>query len=269
MKKIKVKIGFVPSYRKYGPIPEWVTKMRKSALDAFEKVDALEIIVPQPSPDGVELDPMKGYTPGGCVGDLNEAEVIAEYFMREKVDAVILSAMNFGDERSSVKIAEKLGVPVLLYATKEPPALDHPSLSRVSDSYCGTLSIAAGLHRRQLPFHYGGIFFHEEDEFVDAVQLFVRAVAVIKALTNAQIGQVGVRPGTFETVGYDEIAMARKFQQNVIFTEVSDIVVTAKKLTDDDPIVRETFDSIKGEVAEVTVADDWILKAAKMEDIAF
>jgi len=265
LNKIKVKIGFVPSYRKYGPTPEWVKNMRKSAINAFGNVDALEIVVPQPSPDGAELNPFKGYTPAGCVGDLKEAEVIAEYFMREKVDAVILAAMNFGDERSSVKIAEKLGVPVLLYATKEPAAMDHPSLARVSDSYCGTLSIAAGLHRRQLAFHYAGIFFHEEDDFVDAIKLFVRAVAVIKALTNAQIGQVGVRPPTFETVGYDEIAMARKFQQNVIFTEVSEIVAAAKQLEDDDPVIRETFDLIKGEVAEVTVADDWILKAAKME----
>ncbi len=265
MSKISVKIGFVPSYRKYGPVPEWVKQMRKSALDAFSKVDALDLVVPQPSPDDVELNPVKGYTPAGCVGDLEEAEVVAEYFMREKVDAVMLAAMNFGDERSSVKIAEKLNVPVLLYATKEPPADEGPSLARISDSYCGTLSIAAGLHRRQLPFHYAGIFFHEEKEFLDAVNLFVRAIAVTSGLKNAQIGQVGVRPPTFETVGYDEIAMARKFQQNVVFTEVSDIVMAAKKFADDDPVILETFDSIKGEVAEVTVADDWILKAAKLE----
>ena len=47
-------------------------------------------------------------------------------------------------------------------------------------------------------------------------------MAVVKGLRGARIGQVGVRPATFETVGYDEVAMIQKFGQNVIFTELSD-----------------------------------------------
>ena len=189
-----VKIGFVPSYRfRY---TEWVQKMRDDSLAALARLDGLDVVAPQAG----ELDALNGLTPHGMVHTLDEAEVVVAYFVRAQVDALILCPLDFGDERSACKIAEKLGVPVFLYATKEPPAPDDPGLSRVSDSYCGNLSMASGLYRRKIPFHYAGLFFPDEAAFRAEAQDFVRAVAVIKALRNARIGQVGVRPGTFETV---------------------------------------------------------------------
>ena len=267
MSTVSTRIGFIPSYRGgYGPIPSWCIKMREQSLAALAKVEGLEVIVPQPPPAGSSgLDPVHGYCPHGAVHTLDEAEVVAEYFQREKVDGIIICALNFGDERSACKVAEKLRVPTLLYATKEPPAMDDPSLARVSDSYCGTLSIASGLYRRKLPFHYAGIFFPEEPEFLADIATFVRAVAVVKALRNARIGQVGVRPETFETVGYDESAVIRKFGQNIIYKELSDIVLQAQAIPDDDPTVRALVQDFSSSVAEVTVADDWLLKDAKLE----
>jgi L-fucose isomerase-like protein len=262
-----VKIGFVPSYRgEWGSIPAWCVQLRADALSAFQIIAGLQIVTPTPCPeDDRRVDARQGYTPAGAVGNLDQGEAVAEYFLQEKVDGIIICALNFGDERSAAKIAEKLRLPVLLYATKEPPAPDTPSMARVSDSYCGTLSIASALYRRKIPFHYAGIFFHDEAEFRAEVDSFVRAVAVVKGLRNARIGQVGVRPGSFETVGYDESALIRKFSQNVIYTEVSDIVLRAQRYSDDDPQVVERVTSIRGEVAQVTVANDFMLKAAKME----
>ena len=263
-----VKIGFVPSYRfRY---TWWCQKMRDDSLAAFAKVPGMQVVVPQDSPvvpnaDGVTLDPEKGYTPHGMVSTLDEGETIAEYFRNQKVDGLILCPLDFGDERSAAKIAEKLGVPVLLYATKEPEAIDDSGLSRVSDSYCGNLSMASGLYRRKIPFHYAGIFFPEEEAFLAEVDKFVRAVAVVKGLRGARIGQVGVRPTTFETVGYDEGAMIRKFGQNVIYANLSDITDKAKAMADDNPRVQATIADIRGMVAQVTVANEYLLNAAKLE----
>lgn len=268
MSKIAVKIGFVPSHRHYGdgPMPDWCVKMRADALTALQSVPGLQIVVPQPCPeDRTRLDAEKGYTPDGAVWNLDHAEVVADYFIREKVDGVIIGTLDFGDERSAVKVAERVGKPVLLYATKEPEVPEGPSLARVSDSYCGTLSIGAGLHRRQLPFTFAGIFFAEEPGFHQAVEKFVRAVAVVKGLMNARIGQVGVRPPTFETVGYDEIAMARKFGQNVIYAEVSEVVAHAQRIAEDDPQVRALMAEMRGEVAQATVSEVYLNKAARME----
>jgi L-fucose isomerase-like protein len=264
---LNIKIGFVPSYRgEWGTIPPWCVQMRAEALDVFQKVAGMEVVAPQPSPaDNTIVDPERGFTPDGAVGNLDQGEAVAEYFSRQKVGGLIICALNFGDERSAAKIAEKLGVPVLLYATKEPPAFEDPGLGRVSDSYCGTLSIASALYRRKIPFHYAGIFFHDQPSFVDEIETFLRAVSVVKGLRGARIGQVGVRPGNFETVGYDEAAMIRKFGQNVIYTEVSDIVLRAQRYPDDDPAVLDKIEVLRGEVAQVTVPDEYLLKAAKME----
>jgi len=61
------------------------------------------------------------------VCNLDQADAVAEYFSRQKVDGIIICALNFGYERSAAKIAEKLRVPVLLYATKEPPVRKGPA----------------------------------------------------------------------------------------------------------------------------------------------
>ena len=258
-----VKIGFVPSYRfRYTP---WAQKMRDDSLATFAQVEGMQVVVPGVLPEGQPLDEEKGQTPHGMVHSLDEAEMVAEYFRRQKVDGLILCPLDFGDERSAAKVAEKLQVPVLLYATKEPPGVEGPSLGRVSDSYCGNLSMASGLYRRKIPFRYAGLFFPGEDEFKAEVQEFVRAVAVVAGLRGARIGQVGVRPPTFETVGYDEAAMIQTFGHNVIYANLSDITSQAQGYPDDDPRVLEIIADMRASVAEITVADDYVLNAAKLE----
>ena len=260
---ISVKLGFVPSYRFRWT--DWTAKMRTDSLKALEKLPGVQVVVPQPAPEGTGLDASKGLTPYGAVHDLDEAEAVADFFAREKVDGLVLCPLDFGDERSAAKIAEKLRVPVLLYATKEPPAPDDVSLGRVSDSYCGNLSMASALYRRKLAFHYGGIFFPDEPAFAQAAETFVRAVAVVKGLKGARIGQVGVRPPTFETVGYDEAAMIAKFGQNVIYANMHDVVERALAFADEDPAVQGIIADIRGTVPHITVAEDYLLHAAKME----
>jgi L-fucose isomerase-like protein len=239
--------------------------MRDDSLAALGALSGVEVVVPQPGPEEESLDPERGFTPHGAVQNLDEGEAVAEYFARQHVDGLVLCPLDFGDERSAAKVAEKLGVPVLLYATKEPPAHDHPSMARQSDSYCGTLSSASALYRRKIPFHYAGTFFPDEPEFAAEVEHFARAVAVVKGLKNARIGQVGVRPMTFETVGYDEAAMTLKFGQNVVYANLSDIVGLAKGYADDAPQVQAVIDEIECTAPQITVAEDYVLNAAKVE----
>lgn len=263
MDTYEVRLGFVPSYR-FG-WTDWTQKMRDDSLQAFKALKGTRIVFPTPGPSGDERNAELGTTRNGGVSGLDDAEAVADFFSSQKVDGLILCPLDFGDERSASKIAEILGVPVLLYATKEPPAPDSPGMGRVSDSYCGNLSMASGLYRRKIPFHYAGLFFPEEPALLEEVQNFVRAVAVVKALKGARIGQVGVRPATFETVGYDEAAMIRGFQQNVIYTNLSDITGQAQRFQDDDADVVALVEEIRRDYADVTVSDKYLLNAAKLE----
>jgi L-fucose isomerase-like protein len=261
--KITPRIGFVPSYRfEFTP---WCQKMRQDSLAAFAQVEGMEVVVPQPSPDAATVDPGRGLTPHGTVATLDEAEATAEFFRRQHVDGLILCPLDFGDERSAVKVAELLDVPVLLYATREPPAPDDVALTRVSDSYCGNLSMASGLYRRKIPFRYAGLFFPDEAGLLAKVRDFVRAVAVVKGLKGARLGHVGVRPETFETVGYDEVALIRKFGQNVIYRNLADVVDVARSYADHDPRVQEVIADVRSSFATITVTDDYLVNAAKLE----
>ena len=262
MSTVNVRLGFVPSYR-FG-YTAWCDQMRAQSLAALRKVAGVEVIAPQPSADGGS-DPENGCTPHGAVRDLDQAEAVAEYFQRQKVDGLVLCPLDFGDERSAVKVAEKLGVPVLLYATKEPPANNDLGMTRVSDSYCGNLSMASGLYRRKIAFRYAGLFFPQEPELLAEFSQFARAVAVVKGMKGARIGQVGVRPSSFETVGYDEAAMIQKFGQNVIYTELADIVERAKAYPASDPAVQSVLANIRDSVATITVSEEYLLNAARLE----
>ncbi|NLT73401.1 MAG: hypothetical protein GXX94_04295 [Chloroflexi bacterium] len=261
----RVKLGFVPSIRSRAGITDWCADLRRRCIGALESMEGFDLAYPEAAPDGRTLCAEKGHTTTGAVANLDEGDVVAEYFARERVDGLILCSLNFGDERSCSVIAERLGVPVLVIATREPPALDNASLARQSDSYCGNLSICSGLYRRKLPFYYGGLYFPEDEEFAEEVDIFSRAVAAIKALKGARIGQVGVRPNTFETVAYDEVAMIEKFGMNVVPINVSDLSETFASLRDDDAEVQDKVSAIRGSVAEVTVADDYLINAAKFE----
>jgi L-fucose isomerase-like protein len=125
--------------------------------------------------------------------------------------------------------------------------------------------MASALHRRKIPFRYAGLFFPDEPGLQAEVQDFVRAVAVIKGIRGARLGQVGVRPPTFETVGYNEAALIRKFGQNVIYRNLADVVDSAQAYADDDPEVEATVAEIKEAFASVTVSEMYLRQAARLE----
>ena len=108
---LKVKIGFVPSYRGWGRgISDWCAKMRADTLAALGKAAGVEVVAPSPCPhESTATDAARGCVSDGVVRDLDQAEAIAEYFGREKVAGLLIGALNFGDERSAAKVAEKLG----------------------------------------------------------------------------------------------------------------------------------------------------------------
>jgi len=257
-----VRIGFVPSYRN-GFTP-WCQRMREESLAALNQVEGVEWITPLVAPENA-TDLAVGMVPHGAVRDLDQAESVADYFAAQKVQGLVLCPLDFGDERSAAKIAEKLRLPVLLYATKEPPANEDASLTRVSDSYCGNLSMASALHRREIPFHYAGLFFPSEAALLRQIRHFGAAVAVVSSLRNARIGQVGVRPATFETVAYDERAMVKQFGQNVIWANLSDLVDEALAYPEDDPELLGVMDGIRQSVAQISVSPEHVAQVARLE----
>ena len=228
-----VKIGFVPAHRE--PFDEeWAITMRQRCLDTFADIPKLEIIVPD-----------EKLTSGGCVRDDGEAEKVIDLFRKEGIDGLVIGTMTFGDEVSALTIAAAFRhKPVLLFGTREGPFTADGN--RRSDSFCGTLSVSSGLHRRQIPFLFGGIVFPEESGFRQAFTDFLRVCAVSRGFTGAKIGLVGPRPERFETCIFSEDLLMRKFRQRVIPIDLADIMSVAGAPKNSPALEKMTHDIAAG-----------------------
>jgi L-fucose isomerase-like protein len=243
-----LKLGFVPAHRE--PFDEdWAAKMRGRCLKAFADIPQLEIIVPDAK-----------MTKLGCVRDDMEAERVIGLFKGERIDGLIIGTVTFGDEVSALAVASAFrDKPILLFGTKEGSFTADGN--RRSDSFCGTLSISSGLHRRQIPFLFAGIVFPEENAFKNSVTNFVRVCAISRGFIGARIGLVGPRPERFETCIFSEDILMRRFKQRVIPIDLADIMSRASALKDS-AAVKKLAKSIK------TEAETSAIKADIMQNIA-
>lgn len=249
----KVKFGFVPLHRR--PFDEtWALELKRRFIENIQAVfgDVVSLVYPN------EKD-----TKLGLVADDEDAEAAAALFRREEVDGIIIAALTFGDELAGARVAELVRKPTIIYATKEPPPL--PGGFRRSDSFCGTLSLASALYRRKIPFIFGGIVYPEDSEFKRSFDAFVRAANVVRVFVDAKVGAVGPRPERFETVTFNEAAMAAKFGQRVVHLDLIEVVEEAQRLSDTDPRVAKTVEEVAGQLDVGGVPRDALLKLAKLE----
>ncbi len=247
-----VKLGFVPLHR-YPFDEKCGVEVRRRVIESVSKIPGIQLIYP-----GEDLTNL------GLVWDDEDAEKVIDLFKREKVDGLLLGTMTFGDELAGARVAEEFkGFPIAVFGTKEPELL--PGGFRRSDSFCGTLSLASGLYRREIPFTFLGLFFPEEDAFRRRVESFARTVAIMNRFIGARIGLIGPRPERFETVTFNEAEMVRRFKQRVIHESLLSVVEEARALSDNDPEVRRIVEEMKLMIDVSQVSAEALLKMAKLE----
>jgi len=175
----------------------------------------------------------------------------------------MIGTVTFGDEVSALSIASAFSNrPILLFGTKEGPFTADGN--RRSDSFCGTLSISSGLHRRHIPFVFAGVVFPEENDFTDNVDRFVRVCAVARGFIGARIGLVGPRPERFETCIFSEDALMDSFGQKVVPIELADIMSDAAA-QDASSVSRKIIRKMKAQADLSSVDAKTMEKIASLE----
>jgi L-fucose isomerase-like protein len=247
-----IKLGFVPAHR----VPfneDWAVQMRKRCLKVFSAIPDLEIIVPDES-----------LTDRGFVRNDEEAEKVIRFFREKGIDGLIIGAMTFGNEIAALAVATAFReLPVFLFGTRECP-ISADGL-RGSDSFCGTLSISSGLHRRGIPFIFAGIVFPEEKKFQKSISDFMGTCSVVNGFIGANIGVVGPRPELFETCMYNEDAMIKQFRQRVVPTGLADILLRAYSLKKGSPELTKIIKEMKGEINLSALKPETIEKFGRLE----
>ncbi len=248
---MKIRIGFVPSHRAMFRDSDSF-EMRNRVLRVLLKMENVEVIVPN--------DPL---TQKGLVRNDEDAEKTIELFRQARVEGIIIGAMNFGDEISAVSVASAFSLcPKLVFAVKEEPKITGEERR---DSFCGTLSIASGLYRRNIPFLFAGVCLPEETTFKEAVTRFVRVCSVVNGFRGAKIGLVGPRPERFETCAFNEIALSKQFNQRVVPVSSVDIFFIADEISESDPMLQETIRKIGDQSDLSNLAKNVLKKLARLE----
>ncbi|MGQ9625724.1 MAG: L-fucose/L-arabinose isomerase family protein [Anaerolineae bacterium] len=249
----KVRIGFVPVHRAFFS-EDWAVQMRERTLKALEKIETIEVIVPDES-----------VTKRGLVTTEEDALNAVAFFQEQDVEGLLFGTVTFGDELAALTVAEQMqDLPMLLFGTKEGPFTADGN--RLSDSFCGTLSLASGLYRRRIPFLFSGIHFPEEKELAENIRSFARTCYAIGDFVGARIGMVGPRPEPFETCAFNEITMIQQFGQRVVPTTLVETFSAARAIPDDDPEALEIVNEIKEKTAGcIEVSEEALLKSAKLE----
>src|SRR5689334_22052931 len=144
----------------------------------------------------------------GAVETRAEAARCADLFKknRDRIDGIIVTLPNFGDERGiadALRMAD-LPVPVLIQAT--PDVAGRMTIADRRDSFCGKMSVCNNLKQYGIPYSLTTRHTEAPDSelFAADLQKFAAVCRVVRGLRRLRIGAIGARPAAFNTVRYSE-----------------------------------------------------------------
>src|SRR5579862_6608766 len=239
--------GFFPDQLAKAGREEMIQALAKAGIDSV-------VLVPQESKHG-------------AVETHEEAKRCAALFQknRERIDGVIVSLPNFGDERAiadTMRLA-RLNVPVLVQAT--PDDAGKMTILHRRDSFCGKMSACNNL--RQYGIRYSLTRLHTvspySEEFQKDLAWFAAVCRIVNGFRNLRVGSIGARPTAFNTVRYSE----KLLEANGISTEtldLSEVFGRIGRLKDDHSGVQGKLAEIRKYVNTASVPDAALIKMAKL-----
>ena len=203
----------------------------------------------------------------GAVETRDESKRCAELFRlnRDRIDGVIVTLPNFGEERAiadTLRLAD-LRVPVLIQATPDDPK--KMTLAFRRDSFCGKMSACNNL--RQYGIAYSITALHTESpdspEFAKDLDWFGAVCRVANGFRNLRVGAIGARPAAFNTVRYSE----KILEANGISIEtldLSEVLGRIQRMKDNDDAPQAKLAAIEKYVDSTNVPKPALLKMAKL-----
>jgi L-fucose isomerase-like protein len=235
--------------------------------DQLAKTGREEIIkaLTQAGIDSIVLGPEE--SKHGAVETHEEAKRCAELFKknRERIDGVIVSLPNFGDERAiadTLRLA-RLDVPVLIQAT--PDDAKNMTILHRRDSFCGKMSACNNLRQYRIPYSLTRLHTvsPDSDDFGNDLAWFAAVCRVANGMRNLRVGSIGARPTAFNTVRYSE----KLLEASGISTEtldLSEVFGRIAKLKDDHAGVQSKLAEIRRYVTTSGVPEAALVKMAKL-----
>ncbi len=202
----------------------------------------------------------------GAVETFEDARKCAALFAQksEKIDGLIVTLPNFGDEKGVAETIKRSGldVPILIHA--EPDIQGRMAAADRRDSFCGKISVCNNLRQAGIPYtltksHTVKI---TSPEFKKDLDDFASVCRIIKGLKNARFGAIGARTGAFNTVRYSEKILELS-GISVETIDLSEILGRVALLSDKDRSVKRKLSAIENYTSTESIPPDKLLKMAK------
>lgn len=182
---------------------------------------------------------------------------------RDKIDGLLITLPNFGEERANANAVRWAGldVPVLVHAYPDDPA--RMTIADRRDAFCGKMSTCNNLKQYGLPYTLTSLHTvdPESASFRADLRRFVGVCRVVRGLKGARIGCIGARPAAFLTVRYSE-KLLEASGISVETIDLSEVFGKASKLRDSGK-VKTKLDALKSYVPVTGIPEDALLKMAK------
>ena len=206
----------------------------------------------------------------GAVETDAEARKCADLFRanREKIDGILVTLPNFGDERGVADTVRLSGldVPVLVHAFPDEMGRMGPEHRR--DSFCGKISVCNILTQYGIRFTLTSAHTvdPESDAFRGDLADFGAVCRVVRGLRGARFGQIGARTGAFATVRYSEKLLER-CGISVESLDLSEVIARARAMSDKETQVLSRLDEIRDYVKTTRIPRDSLLRMAKLSAV--
>ncbi len=203
----------------------------------------------------------------GAVETHDEAKRCAELFRKnaDRIDGVIVTLPNFGDERAVADTLRyaNLKVPVLVQAT--PDTAGKMTIAFRRDSFCGKMSVCNNLKQYGIPYSLTKLHTVAPDspEFAKDLAEFAAVCRIARGMKNLRIGAIGTRPANFNTVRFSEKILE---QQGISVepVDLGEIMGRIDRLPETEGCVVGKVAEIKKYVPTAGVPEAALVKMAKL-----
>lgn len=159
----------------------------------------------------VDID---GVVEDGMLRAKEQVAPIAAYLRDRNVDALFVPHCNFGTEDAAGMLARQMNVPTLLWGPRDKAPLSDGS--RYRDSLCGCFATSKVLHTLGVRYDYIENSSVDDPVFRPALEQFIAAARVRKALSQTRIGQIGARIPFFWCTIHDEADLLHRFNVEIL-----------------------------------------------------
>ncbi len=203
----------------------------------------------------------------GAIESRDEAKACAALFKkhRERIDGVIVTLPNFGDERAIADTLRLAGldVPVLVHATADEPG--KMLIDNRRDAFCGKMSACNVMSQYGIKYSLTSQHTQrpESPSFRADLRRFAATCRVVRGLRGARVGAIGARPAAFKTVRYSE-KLLEASGISVEPIDLSEIMGRIARLKDNDAAVKRQLEQITAYVDTGDIPADALVKMAKL-----